>query len=322
LIASEHESVVITIDSLCELEVSVVSDGQPLNDIRVDIEKMFDPAGLSSWATIGSDDGGQRTNAQGRVVYSNIAEGEYIITAKKHGADLDVILLTKVVNESNTVTIDLSFSTIEGTAVDEYGQVIADCAIHLERSLGRDTRRHLFNNRSREADSMAATSDANGFFSFSNVPSGIWAVILVKDDSYSAQEILTMLNGENKDVGKVTLYLRGSISGNNFRQPENIDYSAVRDDLGIGWFSGWSGESEDDKNNVAEFEKTYCATLHRINENGELDKQDADWPYSDDIEYSFTRVTAGTYVIMFGEYSSQPITVKPGEDVTFDIPAE
>ena len=315
LIASEHESVVITIDGLCELEVSVVSDGQPVKDIRVDMEPVFDTTGLSSWSTMsGGDDGGQRTNAQGLVVYSNIAEGEYIITAKKHGADLDVILLTKVVNESNTVTIDLSYSAIEGTVVDDYGQVIANCEIRLARSLGRDTGRH----RSREADSMTATSDANGFFSFKNVPSGIWSFVLVKDGSYSAKETLTLLNGENKNVGEVILHLEGSISGNNFRQPENIDYSAAMDDLGMGWFS----ENEYDENKVAEFEETYCATLHRISENGELDRQGIDWPDSDDIEYAFTRVTAGTYVIMFDEYSSQPITVKPGEDVIFNIPAE
>jgi hypothetical protein len=265
----------------------------------------------------GGDGGGQRTNAQGLVVYSNITEGEYIITAKKHGADLDVVLLAKVVDESNAVTIDLSFNTIEGTAIDEYGQVIADCEIYLERSLDRDSGRR-FTNRSREADSMTATSDANGFFSFSNVPSGIWAVIVVKDDAYSAKEILTIQNGENKNVGKVTLYLRGSISGNNFRQPENIDYSAAREDLGISYFS----ENEYDEKKAAEFEKTYCPTLYRVNENGELDREDADWPYSEEIDYAFTRVTAGTYVIMFDEYSSQPITVKPGEDIIFDIPAE
>ena len=165
---------------------------------------------------------------------------------------------------------------------------------------------------------MTATSDANGFFSFKNVPSGIWSFVLVKDGSYSAKETLTLLNGENKNVGEVILHLEGSISGNNFRQPENIDYSAAMDDLGMGWFS----ENEYDENKVAEFEETYCATLHRISENGELDRQGIDWPDSDDIEYAFTRVTAGTYVIMFDEYSSQPITVKPGEDVIFNIPAE
>ena len=320
LIASEHESVVITIDDLYELEVSVVSNGQPLKDIRVNMEPVFDTTGLSSWSSMrGGNDDGQRTNAQGLVVFSHITEGEYIITAKKRGANLDVVLLTKVVNESNAVTIDLSSGTIEGTVVDDYGQVISGCEAHLQRSLDKSVvGRHYFNNRSREADSMTATSDANGFFSFSNVPSGIWAVVVVKDDAYSDEEILTMQNGENKNVGKVTLHLRGSISGNNFRQPENIDYSAAREDLGMGWFS----ENEYDENKVAEFEETYCATLHRISENGELDRQGIDWPDSDDIEYAFTRVTAGTYVIMFDEYSSQPITVKPGEDVIFNIPAE
>lgn len=319
LIASEHESVVITIDDLYELEVSVVSNGQPLKDIRVNMEPVFDTTGLSSWVSEskGYDDG-QRTNAQGLVVFSHITEGEYIITAKKRGANLDVVLLTKVVNESNAVTIDLSSGTIEGTVVDDYGQVISGCEVYLQRSLDKSVvGRHYFNNRSREADSMTATSDANGFFSFSNVPSGIWAVV-VDRWAYSDKEILTIQNGENKNVGKVTLYLRGSISGNNFRQPENIDYSATMEDIG----KGYDDENEYDEKKVAEFEKTYCPTLYRVNENGELDREDADWPYSDEIDYSFTRVTAGTYVIMFDEYSSQPITVKPGEDIIFDIPAE
>ncbi|MBX0356899.1 carboxypeptidase regulatory-like domain-containing protein [Halobacillus sp. Nhm2S1] len=141
-------------------------------------------------------------DANGNYVFPNLSPGNYIVSAS--APDYTTVSAGAVVDSNQTTTIDLTLTanpaSFSGTVLDEGGNPVTNATISVLDA--------------NEVPIRIAGTDANGFYSLSNLPAGA-STIVVTAPGYSLvlSEIILPPGGDVTNVDFVLMANPGGISG-------------------------------------------------------------------------------------------------------------
>ena len=163
------------------------------------------------FAGFGNQPSGDTTDSDGRFQIADLGAGLATVLVRHEELTMPARLDIEVEGGVNTVTVDLSISSLEGRVVDQDGEPVAGASVAVRRTLEDEAAR-----LSRQYLGMSGTDEqtgADGAFRIRGVKPDSEMQLVVKAEGYTDRVVpgLSVAAGETLDLGAVAMTEGGSV---------------------------------------------------------------------------------------------------------------